>query len=758
MHLQLRQKSRLWSGIARCRRARFMAILPLFLVLLLIPSTLTVQAQAPATSAPQKGEATAPPTTDETKEASASSKPATAHSTSTGANTTSPPRAKSPTPSPRPQAPAPEPGQLFLELTYAVDGTDIQGNRDRSFLNSGINHTAEVSFFNDRPVLGNKRLELLAVGRYTDNPRVDPERNSLQRAYAKLMGKTFEVVLGDNLANYSRLTLNQNIKGFHAAKELHPRFKMFGTVGYFTDRWGSLYRDYLAFRDVRLDCTTSVPGFPAAGCIESPPGSGIFLPSPENPGKPYSRLSGGARAEWKMGKDGWIAANWSHGKDLLQSLPEARILCEDTSSGFRTVRLISPGCLVGEMLLPRANRPSREAFNNDVLGVDVNLEVPIWQLRFRGEVVNSWTSGGQPPPGADPTNFYCASQPPIVGASVLDERCFRGQVADWAVRAEVTQKIHNLSWRADYVRFEPDFYSANARQIRDLEDFLLRGDYRFARQFLLAAGWRRSTDNLNGMRHYTNLVQAPEVRAVFREMPYVRGLTLQVGYRERTIKTVGAPTATEERDRTTHIPFFSADWIFGPAQLTFDYERRHDADRVRPSLASDTDSFAFGIRSNHNWGGWVWRPFFRLELERLRKNQPNSPGFSPTDPTLLFPFDFFDAFDTGRSIQAGFSLEAPSHVRFEGQYREFNSILLTSLQASTALDPARNFFYLNQGFKRPSWRAMLTYKIKNDENRLLNVYYARQNNFFATGDPFVADLKSFRETIIGGSVVLRFGH
>jgi len=735
-----------------------MAILPLFLVLLLIPSTLTVQAQAPAASAPQKGDAAAPPTTGEAKETSASSKSATPHSSSTGANTGSPPRAKPPTPSPRPQAPAPEPGQLFLELTYAVDGTDIQGNRDRSFLNSGINHTAEVSFFNDRPVLGNKRLELLAVGRYTDNPRVDPERNSLQRAYAKLMGKTFELVIGDNLANYSRLTLNQNIKGFHAAKELHPRFKMFGTVGYFTDRWGSLYRDYLAFRDVRLDCASSIPGSPAPGCIESPPGSGIFLPSPENPGKPYSRLSGGARAEWKMGKDGWIAANWSHGKDLLQSLPEARILCEDTSSGFRTVRLISPGCLVGETLLPGANRPAREAFNNDVLGVDVNLEVPIWQLRFRGEVVNSWTSGGQPPPGADPTNFYCASQPPIVGASVLDERCFRGQVADWAVRAEVTQKIHNLSWRADYVRFEPDFYSANARQIRDLEDFLLRGDYRFTKQFLLAAGWRRSTDNLNGMRHYTNLVQAPEVRAVFREMPHVRGLTLQVGYRERTIKTVGAPTATEERDRTTHIPFFSADWIFGTAQLNFDYERRHDADRVRPSLASDTDSFAFGIRSNHNWGGWAWRPFFRLELERLRKNQPNSPGFSPTDPTLLFPFDFFDAFDTGRSIQAGFSLEAPSHVRFEGQYREFNSILLTSLQASTALDPARNFFYLNQGFKRPSWRAMLTYKIKNDENRLLNVYYARQNNFFATGDPFVADLKSFRETIIGGSVVLRFGH
>jgi hypothetical protein len=79
------------------------------------------------------------------------------------------------------------------------------------------------------------------------------------------------------------------------------------------------------------------------------------------------------------------------------------------------------------------------------------------------------------------------------------------------------------------------------------------------------------------------------------------------------------------------------------------------------------------------------------------------------------------------------------------------------LQASAALDPARSFFYLNQGFKRPSWRAVLTYKIKNDENRLLNLFYQRFNNFFDPGDPFVVDLKSFRETVIGGSVILRFG-
>jgi len=180
-------------------------------------------------------------------------------------------------------------------------------------------------------------------------------------------------------------------------------------------------------------------------------------------------------------------------------------------------------------------------------------------------------------------------------------------------------------------------------------------------------------------------------------------------------------------------------------------------DRIRPQFDADTDSFAFGIRSAHNWGGWGLRPYFRLELERLGKLLPDSPALSPTDPTLVLPADFFSAFDTGRSIQAGFQLEAPSHVRLEGQYREFNSLLLTPVQASAALDPLRGFLYLNLGFKRPSWRAIATYKIGNDENRLLNLYYTRQNNLFDTGDPFVADLKSFRETVIGGSVVLRFG-
>ena len=84
----------------------------------------------------------------------------------------------------RPSAPAAEPGQVFFEIKYSVDGAQIQGNSDRTFLHEGINHAAEMSFFSNFPVQGIRRLEVLSVGRYTNNPRLDPERNSLQRFYA----------------------------------------------------------------------------------------------------------------------------------------------------------------------------------------------------------------------------------------------------------------------------------------------------------------------------------------------------------------------------------------------------------------------------------------------------------------------------------------------------------------------------------------------------------------------------------------------
>jgi len=630
--------------------------------------------------------------------------------------------------SPRTPAPAVEPGQMYFELRYLVDGTDIQGNQGRSFLHQGINHTAEFSFFSNEPIGNLHRFEILAVGRYTNNPQVDPLRNSLQRAYVRLQGPSFEVNLGDALVNFSRLTFNQNIKGLTLSKKILPQFKFTGTVGYFVDRWGSLYRDYTFFGP----------------------------PDPRSPAKPYSRFVAGTRVEQQFGRSNWLAANWSHGKDLQQSLPDATLACADISTGLITIRPLSLGCSSSEAEIPGFRRPFTEAINNDVLSADTNLEYAHWHFGIRGEFAYSWTSGGTPPAGANSTNFVCAPQSPIFGASVLDERCFTGQVGDWAGRTEAHQRIKKLTWRTDYSRFEPDFFSANARQIRDLQDFTVRGEFELTRSITVVGSWRRSNDNLNGLRNFTNVVRAPEGRLVFRDLPFYRRMAIEVGYRERNLDTPGTPGPLDVQKRSTRIPFLSLNFPVGPAKIAFDYEHRHEINDVTPQLATDTDRFAIGLRAHYTWDRWEFSPTARFEIERLDKQTPLNAALTPTDVTLLFPADFFSAFDTNRTIQAGFLLDTPRYLRIEGNYKEFNGLALSPLQASAQLNPQLPFLYFNQGFRRPSWRAAVTYKIGNDENRTVTAFYVRTNNFFPTGDPFKPDLRSFRETVIGGSVVFRF--
>jgi len=624
--------------------------------------------------------------------------------------------------------PAIEPGQTYFELRYIVDGTDIQGNRERSFLHEGINHTAEFSFFSNGPIGDFHRFEILAVGRYTNNPQVDPERNSIQRAYVRLQGPSFEGNLGDALINFSRLTFNQNVKGLTISKKLRPGLKVIGTVGFFVDRWGSLYRQYSVFRD-----------------LTGPP-------NPLSPGKPYTRFVAGTRVEQQIGRGNWIAMNWSHGKDLQQSLPGATLACLDPISGFITIRPLSSGCLPGEAEVVGFRRPFPEAVNNDVISADTNVEYVPWHFGFRGEFAYSWTSGGTPPPAADASNFACGSEPPIFGAAVLDARCFAGQAGDWAGRLEAHERIKKLTLRTDYSRYEPNFFSANARQIRDLQDFSVRGEYELTRSVSVIGLWRRSNDNLNGQRNFTNVVRAPEGRLVFRNLPFYRRMAIEVGYRERNLDTQGTPGPLDVQKRSTRIPFLTLNVPMGRANLAFDYEHRHEMNAVTPQLSTDTDRFAIGYRAHYSWDRWEFSPTARFDIERLDKHAPFNPALPPTDITLLFPGDFFSAFDTNRTIQAGFLLDTPRYLRIEGNYKEFNGLALSSVPVNQP--PV--FLYFNQGFKRPSWRAAVTYKIGNDENRTVTAFYVRTNNFFPTGDPTVPDVRSFRETVIGGSIVLRF--
>ena len=116
----------------------------------------------------------------------------------------------------------------------------------RSFHNQGENDLAEFNFFLDKKFFSTgHRFQFLTMYRGTDDSSIDPERNSIQKGYVRIYGPRDEYIFGDALVNYSRLTMNQNIKGVSASWKLAKKWKLSATGGVFIDRWGSLFKDQL---------------------------------------------------------------------------------------------------------------------------------------------------------------------------------------------------------------------------------------------------------------------------------------------------------------------------------------------------------------------------------------------------------------------------------------------------------------------------------------------------------------------------------
>jgi hypothetical protein len=179
--------------------------------------------------------------------------------------------------------------QQFIEIKVGADYTKIdpdvrdeQGRPARSFLTPGKNVTADVSYFQDH-AFGSKRIQALAIYRNNNDPRVDPESNSLQRGYVRVSSPNWEWNVGDALIGYSRLTYNQNIKGLSVNRKFAGGFRLMANAGVFTDRWGSVWKDGLQ-------------------------------------GKPFTRAVAGLRAEQRIGQDKTIGFNISHGRDMQSSI------------------------------------------------------------------------------------------------------------------------------------------------------------------------------------------------------------------------------------------------------------------------------------------------------------------------------------------------------------------------------------------------------------------------------------------------------
>ena len=408
------------------------------------------QQQTPSSLPGQSG-ATAP---SSTTEEAASGTPAT--------GLQSGPQQSSPQASPGPGIGTTAANLQFVEVRASSNLSRITGPaRERSFLTDGNNNAVDVSYLEDF-TRGMQLLEVVSVLRYTDDIRTDPERNSVQRAYLRISGPRSEFNFGDYLVNYTRLTHNQNLKGFHFIRSASwgQGFRLLGNVGTFTDRYGSLFRKDL-------------------------------------PGKPFTRVVSGLRAEQKIGQDKTIALNWSYGNDRVSSLP--------LDTPFRPVA-------------------------NNVASLDA-------RMRF----FNAWNLEGEI--AYSSTNFDTRSS-----EGNCKDLPIRGECKDYALRFDNSVRKGPWNFAVYFTRIMPSFSAINARQVADLQDLQARASVQLGERVSLQGSYRRTNDDLRRKKPQPGTVfQIPEVRLSIRAFS---NTLIDIGYKERRQEQSGFVRPIDRVTRT----------------------------------------------------------------------------------------------------------------------------------------------------------------------------------------------------------------
>ncbi|MBI3894881.1 MAG: hypothetical protein HY313_03015 [Acidobacteria bacterium] len=426
--------------------------------------------------------------------------------------------------------------QRFLELRAFSNLTRITGEaRNRSFLTDGNNNAVDLSYL-ENFALGVRRIEMVSVLRYADDQRVDPERNSVQRAYLRINGPRSEVNFGDYLVNYSRLTYNQNLKGFHFIRSTTwgRGFRLLGNAGTFTDRYGSLFK----------------------GWREDVAAKGGIIDAGDLPGKPYTRVVSGARAEQTVGTNKIIAVNWAYGNDIVRSLP------------------IDP--LTGrEPFVPVAN---------NVVSFDTRMLFGrIWSLD--GEFAYSITD--------------------------RDTRDAEGSRKDYGLRFDNVIRAGSWNINLYFTRIMPSFSAVNARQVADLQDAMARVGVELSSHVSLQGIYRHTNDDLRGQKPDPETVfQMPEGRISFHDLPGLGGTLIDIGYRQR---------AQEQDlliDRVTRTPFVEVGIPMSSSVLTLSYERRANVDHLNPTNDTITNDAAAAFRSIFDLGNWSFTPLLRYQHNR----------------------------------------------------------------------------------------------------------------------------------------------
>jgi hypothetical protein len=423
------------------------------------------------------------------------------------------------------------------------------------------------------------------------------------------------------------------------------------------------------------------------------------------PGRPYVANVAGSRLAFTPSRNLTIGANFAFYQDIVSTLPAEPI---------------------GTTPQPASN-----------LVGSVDFRYQLKNFRLNGEFAYSSTDfdergQGLPCPiGTDASGNVIYG--PCNSNSPQPQLGFQG---DWGGLAEGNYRWHKFTLRGSFVRFEPNFAALNARQIADLQDLLIRPGYDLT-NFLEVDGTMRYTINdLKEQLPYRTTLWGPEGRLMFHDLPFYRRMVLEVGYRDRMVNSSnysGPISVTGQVDSYIRGPWAEITAPIKTTYLTFGYERRDNVDYVNPQNTSNTNRFYIGWRGVYDWGGWHINPGIRWELER--QSQEPFLNYNPVLATLEY--------NSNRLDTISLIVEPPKWFIIELGFRDASA---TITSATETLPP----LYYPSGYSRPSYRAQVTYKYRNDENKLVIFTFERNNNYYYTSN-------NFDERVAGVTLVWKFG-
>ncbi len=418
------------------------------------------------------------------------------------------------------------------------------------------------------------------------------------------------------------------------------------------------------------------------------------------PGRPYAGIVSGARLEYKVDKTTTVGMNWASDDDQINTLPFS---------------------LAGSGIAPLRNR---------VGSIDERIS---WgAFRLSSEYAWSFTNFDLRANGC--LSLPCDSRTPTAGV---------GYQSDWGSRLDGSWKHKRWTLRGSFIRYQPNFASVNARQVPDLQDVVFRTTYELTDFLTLDGTMRRSNDDLRGQKPFETRLWGPEGKLVFSNLAFYKRGVFEVGYRDRIVNSLedffiksNPATANQVIDRFTRGPFADFTVPIKTTFFTLGWEHRQAEDFINQANSTNTNRVYAGLRGIYDIHGWHVSPNFRFELER--QSQRANLANAALAPQIAMFLDY----GSNRLDSLSLMTEAPKYFILELAYRNSSATL-------SQLDPTNSFF-VPSGFSRPSYRASLTYKYRNDENTEAIFFFERYNNYYFTQT-------NYDERVVGVTLIYKFG-